>query len=199
MHIYRFKITTNTEEDFSMQVDIKSNQTFKEFHDAIKTYCNIKTNELSSFFICDHKWHKNQEITLLDMRVQKEDFEDEDIKPVMEQVTLSQLINDPHQRLLFVYDYINMFTFNIELINILKVSDLANYPNLVKKEGEINLTKNKSKFSLLKDDEIFKELFDVDSNDNLITNKDAIDDTIDDPDDIETDMYYGKDDAIEPD
>jgi hypothetical protein len=180
MHAYKFRIQSEENEDFLMDIEVKASQSFLDFHNAIKQFCNITSNELASFYVCDDKWRKKTEIMLIDMS--ETDEEDQDKKPVltMEKAVLNKVIDNPHQRFLYVYDFMKMHTFYIELIQIKPTSASVDYPVLIKKEGDLNLNKPSGLLGFLEEDEsleiipddaesFFGEEADPDELDNLNT------------------------------
>lgn len=149
MHLYRFRLLSEEQEDFLRDYDILASQTFLDFHKLIVETVELKGNELASFFICDRNWRKKKEITLLDMQhdEQEQSFEDdEDEKTprsaklptvVMEKVKIKEMIDDPHQRLLYEYDFLNPKTFYLELTKIINAETNETYPKCVKSVGKI--------------------------------------------------------------
>jgi len=155
MQAYRFRLLFDDQDDFLRDIEIKPGQTFKDFHDIIVQSVEIEGNELASFFICDPRWNKQREITLIDMglKLPDTDIDDEDDrKPVnvpipvmiMEDVKIREVIEDPHQRILFEYNFLNPRTFFIELVKIVDADPKKVYPVCVKKEGTLapSLTPN---------------------------------------------------------
>jgi hypothetical protein len=163
MQAYRFRILFEEQDDFLRDIEIKPGQTFKDFHDIILQSVDIESNELASFFICDPRWNKQKEITLIDMgvRTPDTDFDDDDDvrKPVkvvipvmiMEDVKIREVIEDPHQRILFEYNFLNPRTFFIELIKIVDADPKKVYPLCVKKEGTLTPTVAPNFLSFLDD------------------------------------------------
>ena len=161
MQVYRFRILFDEQEDFLRDIEIKPGQTFKDFHDIILQSVDIEGNELASFFICDPGWNKEREITLIDMglKVPDSDFDDDDRKPVsvpipvmiMEDVKIREVIDDPHQRILFEYNFLNPITFFIELTKIVEGDPKKEYPLCVKKEGTMNPSATPNFLSFLDD------------------------------------------------
>jgi hypothetical protein len=149
MQAYRFRVLLDDQEDFLRDIEIKPGQTFKEFHDIILKSVGIEGQELASFFVCDRTWNKQQEITLINMLdvaepQKKQDDEDEDNPgnihipvSVMDEVKIRDVIDDPHQRFLYEYDFLNPRTFFIELIRILDADEKKSYPMCVKQEGAL--------------------------------------------------------------
>lgn len=146
MQAYRFRLLYEDQEDFLRDIEIKPGQTFREFHDIILKSVGIEGQELASFFVCDRKWNKTKEITLINMMTEGEathevtEDEDAPVKVkipvlVMDDVKIRDVIEDPHQRLLFEYDFLNPRTFFIELTRILDADEKKVYPLCVKQEG----------------------------------------------------------------
>jgi len=161
MQVYRFRILFEEQEDFLRDIEIKPGQTFKDFHDIILQSVDIESNELASFFICDPGWNKQREITLIDMGVKAPDtdFDEDEGKPVeipipvmiMEDVKIREVIDDPHQRMLFEYNFLNPTTFFIELMKIVEGDPKKVYPVCVKKEGTMTPTAAPNFLSFLDD------------------------------------------------
>ena len=150
MQAYRFRLLSEDQDDFLRDIEIKPGQTFKDFHDIIYQTLELEGNELASFFICDPRWNKQREITLIDMgvKIPDTDFDDDERKPVnvpipvmiMEDVKIREVIDDPHQRILFEYNFLNPRTFFIELMKIVDADPKKVYPMCVKKEGTLSPT-----------------------------------------------------------
>jgi len=162
MQAYRFRLLCDEQDDFLRDIEIKPGQTFKDFHDIILSSLELEGNELASFFICDPLWNKQREITLIDMgdKIPDNDFNDDDErKPVnvpipvmiMEDVKLREVIDDPHQRILFEYNFLNPRIFFIELIKILDGDPKKQYPVCVKKEGTLTPSSVPNFLSFLED------------------------------------------------
>lgn len=151
MHLYRFRLLFEEQEDFLRDYDILASQTFLDFHNLIVETVELKGNELASFFICDRNWRKKKEITLLDMLQSEEDKafddDDDDDKPSlksakiptleMAKVKVKDIIDDPHQRLLYEYDFLNPKTFYIELMKIVDADPKESYPKCIKSLGKL--------------------------------------------------------------
>ncbi|MDO9256822.1 MAG: hypothetical protein Q7U54_14985 [Bacteroidales bacterium] len=161
MQVYRFRLLFEEQEDFLRDIEIKPGQTFKDFHDIILNSVDIESNELASFFICDPGWSKQREITLIDMGIKTPDtdFDDDERKPVnipipvmiMDDVKIREVIDDPHQRILFEYNFLNPTTFFIELMKIVEGDPKKTYPICVKKEGTMTPTATPNFLSFLDD------------------------------------------------
>ncbi|MEI8202477.1 MAG: hypothetical protein WCH34_05665 [Bacteroidota bacterium] len=167
MHVYKFRITIEESDDFLREIEVLSNQTFEDFHNAILKSVNFDGKELASFYICNDKWYRKAEITLLDMTDEEQsiqDEEDDDIRVtksprmkryVMNKSTLLSQIEDPHQHLIYEYDFLNLKTFYILLIKIQPAMPNGSYPICSKSVGDY--PKEVSKISLIPEE--FEDIY----------------------------------------
>jgi len=182
MYYYKFKVLFDEVEDFERNIEILSSDNFESFHKILYDSIGLTGNELASFSICDAKWNKKQEITLIDMQDDREYEtpsyeEDEEYstssnipKFIMKNAVLKDFITDPHQQIMYEYNFLNPTIFYIELLKTIPVKGNSVYPRCTLSEGTLPLqdTHNQSihpEEDLLNDfiDEIdeddFEELF----------------------------------------
>ncbi len=179
MHIYKFRLVTDINEDFFRDVEIKSTQTFENLHLLLVKELKFNEKELASFYLCDHSWHKKQEITFLDMS------DEENSIPEMKTSRLCDFIDDPHQHILWVYDFLNMKSFYLELNKISAALQDVEYPRVVGGKGEIsskavNFDPNALNYI---DDNFESQYADYKEIEKIDELTDDIDDEIDDNDD----------------
>lgn len=145
MLIYKFKISFEDYDDFSREIELRADQTFEDFHQAILGNLGLDPGMMASFFICDHRFRKKKEIQLIETppdnaRNKSEQTEGpENISKaiLIREYELKDIIDDPHQRLIFLYDYKNRWTFYIELIKILPENKSHSYPFFSKSIGAV--------------------------------------------------------------
>lgn len=147
MFVYKFRFFLEEQDDFLRDIEIGSKQTFGDFHKVLITSVNLDGKVISSFFMCDGKWKKINEITLKEMRENLQEppatlVEDEFSAPampvfVMDNVRIKDMIDDPHQRLIFEYDLLKPRTFHIELLKINEAKPGIEYPVCVKQQGQL--------------------------------------------------------------
>lgn len=148
-------------EDFIRDIEIQGTQTFSNFHDTISDCVRLDGNELASFHICDQKWQKMEEITLLDMGEDvKKENNGENIVAVMNTATICDHITEPNQRLVYEYDFLNMKTFFIELLSVSKQKEDANFPRCTFKRSEVVDDFENPDMLKENDDDIRKQLYD---------------------------------------
>ena len=117
--IYRFTLISDEVDDFIREIKIDSEATFFDLHEAILKAAGYKDDQMTSFFICDDDWEKDQEITLEDMGSSSEED-----SYIMRETRLSDLVEDEKQKLLYVFDPLAERVFFIELSEIITGKDL---------------------------------------------------------------------------
>lgn len=147
--VYRFKIWFENQDDVIRWIDIKPSQTFKQLHEAIQSAIGFDGKELASFYISDSRWKRLSEIMLEDMT----EGENELPTITMEMARLRDYINDPHQRFIYVTDYLANWTLLCEMQSIEDPKANTTYPLLVKSEGKSPRQREDSKFKMLDDSE----------------------------------------------
>ena len=117
--VYRFTIISDEVDDFRREIQIDSEATFLDFHNAILKSVGYPNDQMTSFFICDDNWEKETEVTLEDMGTSS----DMD-SWIMEETPLSELLEDEKQHLLYIFDPLADRAFFIELTEIITGKDL---------------------------------------------------------------------------
>ncbi len=140
MLIYKFRITFEENDDFLREIDVLPKHTFADFHKAILKCVSLTPDEPASFFMCDIKWKKHQEITLKKDTALRDDPTKPPIK-IMSKTTLSSLINNPNEQLIYIYDSQKLHTFYIELFKIFNsVEKVSEFPRCVKSIADVPKT-----------------------------------------------------------
>ena len=111
--LFRFLILSDEADDFKREIKIDSESTFLDLQNAILDSVGYTKDQMTSFFICDDDWSKKTEITLVEM-----DTSSEEDSYVMADTQLEELLEDEHQKLLFVFDYMTERAFFMELREI---------------------------------------------------------------------------------
>ena len=171
MHTYRFNISLEDNDDFYFDVDITPANTFLDFHNIIQSVLQFSGTELASFYMSNNLWKKKAEITLMDMRLDEDVdlYEDDDEnKPkkkkvlLMSDTKLVKIIEDPHQRFIYVYDFLTPWTLYIELTKIIDADKNVKYPICSKIFGELPTKKaNITLKNTLTDTDVIEELDDI--------------------------------------
>ncbi len=131
MAVYKFKVTFEDFDEVVREIEIRSNQTFADFHKAIHQSIGFNGDAPSSFYMSNDYWHKGKEITLKKGSVKNPDA------VLMEDSFLKNFIEDPHQKIYYIFNFDRPWTFQIELIKItIQENPKITYPVCVKTIGE---------------------------------------------------------------
>lgn len=128
--IYKLLMLSDENDFFRREILIDAEATFLELNDFILKQLKYDTHELSTFYVCDEDWQKEQEITLMDMGFgdgSKDSY-------LMESTRLEELIENKGDHLLFVFDMLSERGFFIELIELMPGSQAQ--PEVTHAEGK---------------------------------------------------------------
>lgn len=133
MAVYRFRVSFEDFDDIVREIDIKSNHTFEDLHRAIHTATGYNVEQSSSFYVSNDQWTKGDEIAYLPAPRKA----DRGVA-LMGKTKLSSLIDDPHQKFYYTYNFDRPFDFHVELIKILLTEEAGKtYPNIFRSAGEV--------------------------------------------------------------
>lgn len=119
--VYKFRIISDEVDDFLREIQIDSDASFYELHEAILKSTGYKDDQMTSFFVCDDDWEKQTEITLEDMGTGSS----EEDTYTMRDTHLSELLEEEKQKMLYVFDPLSERVFFIELSEMITGKDLA--------------------------------------------------------------------------
>jgi hypothetical protein len=139
MALYRFRVSFEDNEEVYREIEIKSVQNFEDFHHIILQSVGFDNQHDASFFISDDYWRKGDEIGLRPLdenEVERRKRYDLPVKKLMSKCKLASMIDDPHQKFVYVYDLKTGWTFLVELIKILLDDPKGTFPKCVKSAGE---------------------------------------------------------------
>ena len=126
--IYRFRIILDVKEDVLRDIEIEETATFEDLHHAITQAFGFLGNEMASFYLSNEEWIQGDEMPLEAMDPSIESFGEK---------TLNTVISASQHQLIYVYDFLNLWTFFVELMEVGKVISGTTYPNLIHAEGEV--------------------------------------------------------------
>lgn len=158
--IYRLRIILDAHEDVFRDIEISQEDTLEDFHNAITQAFGFGGSEMASFYTSDEEWNQDEEISLFGM---------EDSDRVMSTTLLEDVLDKEQTKLIYVYDFLNMWTFLIELADIAEPVAGVLYPNLMFAHGVMP-------------DEAPEQEFDVQLSENL---EEGLDDMELDPEDYD--------------
>ena len=159
--IYRFRIILDTHEDVFRDIEIEASATLEDFHNAITQSFGFDGQEMASFYTTNELWEEDEEISLFDVSDEPGGVR------IMGETYLEDIVDEENTRLLYVYDFLNMWTFMVELADIGEVETGRIYPNLMYSHGEIPEEAPEKEFisEPIEGEEDFDEEFDLDPED----------------------------------
>lgn len=123
--VYKIRIILDTKDDIFRDIEIEDHSTLEEVHNTIVQAFGFEGREMASFYTCDVEWNQEQEIALFDMG------EDRSALRLMNETFLEDVLTEQNSKMLYVYDFLNMWTFFVELADIVDKEHGRAYPNLL--------------------------------------------------------------------
>lgn len=131
--IYRFRIIldNDTEDDIFRDIEIRKTDTLEDFHNAVTQSFGFDGSEMASFYVSDDEWNQGEEISLFDMS------EGPNAVKLMNETLIEDVVSEENTKLIYIYDFFSMWTFLVELGEIVEEADGTDYPNLMFVHGQI--------------------------------------------------------------
>jgi hypothetical protein len=105
--IYHFRLILDTKEDVFRDIALEETDNFEDFHNAITQAFGFGGSEMAIFYESDEEWKQGDSISLFEIG-------DESVRR-MSDTQLNSVFPDV-SKMLYVYDFLNLWTFFIELI-----------------------------------------------------------------------------------
>jgi hypothetical protein len=163
--IYRFRIIldNDSEDDVFRDLEIRETDSLEDLHNTITQSFGFDGNEMASFYVSNDEWDQGEEISLFDMS--------DGINPVklMSKTAIKDVVHEMQTKLIYVYDFLSMWTFYVELAEIVEEAEGTDYPNLMFVHGQIPNEAPEKTFEVenLDDFNEFEDEMDVDDYDSL--------------------------------
>lgn len=131
--IYRFRVIldNDTEEDIFRDLEIRETDTMEDLHNIITQSFGFDGLEMASFYVSDDYWNQGEEISMFDVS------EGLNKVKVMSSTAINDIVHEASTRLIYVYDFLSMWTFFVELAEIVEESKSTDYPNLIFVQGQV--------------------------------------------------------------
>lgn len=129
--IYRLRAILNAAEDVFRDIEIESNATLEDFHNVLSQSFQLQGDEMASFYASDEDWNQGEEYCLFDMS--------EGASPVkkMQDTQMKDVMDKSNTRMIYIYDFLNMWSFTIELADVAGPLDGASYPQVIFEMGTL--------------------------------------------------------------
>lgn len=126
--IYRFRIILDSKEDILRDIEIEADASLEDFHYAIAQAFGFGGSEMASFYTTNENWEQGEELPLLDMGEETTSMAS---RPV------ERFFSADNHHLIYVYDFLALWTFYVELMEVGEKSSGTLYPNLIFAQGEV--------------------------------------------------------------
>ncbi|WP_194850639.1 IS1096 element passenger TnpR family protein [Nonlabens antarcticus] len=129
--IYRLRAILDTTQDCFRDIEIESDATLEDLHNVIAQSFQLQGDEMASFYACDADWNQGEEYCLFDMS--------DGTAPVkkMQDTAIDDVMDKGNTKMIYVYDFLSMWTFMIELADIAGPVDGTAYPQVIFAMGEL--------------------------------------------------------------
>ena len=131
MATIRLRILVEELDDTSRDVELKSTQNFKDLHEAIVKYFDIKSKRAATFFTSNNKWQKLNEISI----GQGESMENA-INGLEE--TVAKIIDKKAKQLIYFNENTPQYTFLIDYQSSGEEKEGKSYPRCAKSVGSLS-------------------------------------------------------------
>lgn len=156
--MYKFRIILDSKQDVIREIAISRGFTLEELHQTIINAFGFDGLEMASFYHTDFDWNQGEEIPLFNMNEQVGGLSQ------MSDYKIEMIFNNQNKNLLYVYDFMNLWTFFIEFIDEYVTNEDKTIPLLLFSLGELPPQAPKKEFEIPEDDED-DEFDDIDYND----------------------------------
>lgn len=161
--LYRFRIILDTEEDVFRDIEILSDSTLEDFHNSIIQAFGFDGMEMASFYLSDNDWNQGEEFSQFEVE------DSENFVRLMNETTLDDVVSEEQTKMIYIYDFLSMWTFLVELAEITEPDPQMDYPNLMFVHGQIPMSAPEKEFTAEKEEfeDDYDEDFDIDGYDDL--------------------------------
>lgn len=129
--IYKFRVILDAKEDIFRDIAIEKEATLEDLHNTIVNAFGFDGSEMASFYTCDDEWNQEDEIPLFDTGDVPGEMR------IMNNFILEDNLDKYQSKIIYVYDFFNMWTFLVELAAIEEKEQGETYPTLLFSHGEL--------------------------------------------------------------
>lgn len=138
--IYRLRVIldNDTKEDILRDVEIDKNSNLTDLHELILLSFNFSADQMASFYTVDKDWNQINEISLMNF---------DESTDSMDSMLIANVLNNQNTKLLYIYDFMNMWTFYVELIEEAEEINNILYPRIIFSVGNVPEKAPEKKFT----------------------------------------------------
>ena len=105
----KFRVILNVKNDVLRDIIVDSSISLIEFSNIISSEFGFDSSEISTFHHTDENWEQLEEIKI---------FKIDDQDKIMDNVSISNFFIAKDDKLIFIYDFLNYWTFFVELYEV---------------------------------------------------------------------------------
>ncbi len=162
---YKLRVILDVSEDVFRDIYVDENISLEDLHKTITKAFGFSGSEMASFYRSDKDWNQGEEIPL-------EDFSEDGGMETMRDILVSDIFIDKEDNLIYVYDFIAMWTFFVEVLK-LDFDKNEDLPRVSLSVGNVPETAPEKQFKAS------LEEFDDEFGDDLFTSYDEYDGGVD--------------------
>ncbi|MBR9831185.1 plasmid pRiA4b ORF-3 family protein [bacterium] len=128
MKTFTLRVIPETENVVYRDIIVNSSNNFYELHHAILDSFEFTKDQMASFYESDEDWNRGQEISLFGM-------ENGEVLEMAE-TPIDQVFDSVNQKMIYVYDFLAMWTFSIEVMEVGDAITGTSYPAMGRTFGD---------------------------------------------------------------
>jgi len=152
--MYKIRVILDTKEDVIRTILVDNSLNLENLHLTIATSFGFKGKEMASFYRTDDEWNQGEEIPLFNMEEVGEGLS-------MQSCLLETTLPEINHKLIYVYDFLKMWTFYVDVIEI-SDDKKAGLPLTILTVGEVPDEAPEKEFIAEKLDDDFVDEGDID-------------------------------------
>ena len=152
--MYKIRVILDTKEDVIRTILVDNNLNLEDLHATIAKAFGFGGREMASFYRTDDEWEQGEEIPLFNMEEIGEGIS-------MKTCILNETLPEEGDKLIYVYDFLKMWTFYVEVIEV-SSENKENLPQIILTVGEIPSEAPEKEFVAEKLDDGFGDEEDID-------------------------------------
>ena len=134
-NIFRIRAILDDSEDIIRDFEIEVNSSLNDLHNLINKSFGFSGTELASFYRSNSKWEQGDELPLIDLNEKNKSKAN---------ISINEIVSNDLKQLIYIYDFLKLWTFYIEIIEEVQMIDKQNYPKLIFSHGDIPESRLKS-------------------------------------------------------
>lgn len=147
--MYKIRVILDTKEDILRTIIVSNSFNLEDLHFTIAKSFGFEGQEMASFYRTDDEWNQGEEIPLFNMAEAGEGIS-------MQTCVLKETLPNVNDKLIYVYDFLNMWTFYVDVVDI-SWDEKQDLPQTILSVGEIPKEAPEKEFVAEKLDSEFDE------------------------------------------